>query len=307
MSQLLPDPAEAHKYAVGPDSITWRRAGDLRLMFGSGTALMLQVAHPTVAGGVREHSDFVTDPWGRLFRTLDYVNLLVYGGPERAALTGRRMREMHTRIKGVDPQGRRYHALEPEAYAWVHATLAISIVEAHRAFGRPLDAAQTARFWEEWRGLGRLLGIRDRDLPATWGGFQAYSTEIIDTRLERNDVVELVLKTIVEPAAPAIPGIGPRTWKAVRFPAVRALQLGTIGLLPSTAQRRLDLHLTRGQQREFRALGALARATTPVLPQSVRVNGPAYLRWREKQIDRGMFGSAGAQAPATGGSRAVAA
>jgi len=296
MTSILPDPEEAPRYAVGPDSITWQRAGDLRLMFGSGTALMLQVAHPTVAGGVREHSDFVTDPWGRLFRTLDYVNLLVYGGPERAAQTGRRMREMHTQIKGIDPQGRRYHALEPEAYAWVHATLAIAIVGASNQFGRPLDASQTARFWEEWRGLGRLLGIRERDLPPTWGGFQAYADEMIDTRLERNDVVDLVLKTIVEPAAPAIPGVGPRAWKIMRVPAVRALQLGTIGLLPATARRRLDLHLTGRQQHEFRALAALARASTPVLPESIRVNGPAYLRWRRRQIDRGMFG-AGAGAP----------
>ena len=298
MASILPSPDEAARYAVGPESITWRRAGDLRLMFGSGTALMLQVAHPTVAGGVREHSDFVTDPWGRLFRTLDYVNLLVFGGPQRAAETGRRMRAMHTRIKGVDPQGRRYHALEPEAYAWVHATLAVTIVGASNRFGRPLDASQTARFWDEWRGLGRLLGIRERDLPPTWGSFLAYVDEMIETRLERNDVVDTVLQTIVDPARPAIPGVGPRAWTVMRAPAVRALQLGTIGLLPVAARRRLDLHLTPAQKREFRALAALTRATTPVLPESVRINGPSYLEWRRKQIDRGLFGAAGAAAPA---------
>lgn len=304
MTSILPAPDEAPLYAVGPESITWRRAGDLRLMFGSGTALMLQVAHPTVAGGVREHSDFVSDPWGRLFRTLDYVNLLVFGGPERAAETGRRMRAMHTQIKGVDPQGRRYHALEPEAYAWVHATLAVTIVAASNRFARPLDASQTARFWDEWRGLGRLLGIRERDLPPTWGGFLAWVDEMIDTRLERNDVVDTVLQTIVDPARPAIPGVGPRTWTVLRVPAVRALQLGTVGLLPVAARDRLGLDLTPAQQREFRALAALARATTPVLPRSVRISGPSYLAWRRKQIDRGLFGAAGAAAP---GGRAVAA
>ena len=38
---------------------------------------------------------------------------------------------MHKRIKGVRPDGERYHALEPRPYAWVHATLAEAIVRAH--------------------------------------------------------------------------------------------------------------------------------------------------------------------------------
>ncbi len=292
MPSVLPDPTEASRYAVDEDSITWRRAGDARAMTGAGTALMLQVAHPTVAGGVREYSDFVGDPWGRLFRTLDYVNLLVYGGPERAAETGRRMRAMHQKIKGVDPSGRRYHALEPEAYAWVHATLAVSIVASHGRFGRPFTPEQTQRFWTEWRGLGRLLGIRERDLPPSWGGFLAYVDEIIDTRLERNDVVDLVLRTIVEPAAPPIPGLGPRSWKALRLPATRTLQLATVGLLPVAAQRKLHLCLTPSQRRELRALGALSRASTPVLPRVARTMGPDYLAWRRRDIARGTFGSA---------------
>ena len=44
--------------------------------------LLLQVAHPTVAAGVRDYSDFERRPWDRLMRTLDYVSLLVYGGPD---------------------------------------------------------------------------------------------------------------------------------------------------------------------------------------------------------------------------------
>lgn len=297
MASVLPDPAEAHRYAVGPETITWRRAGDARAMTGAGTALMLQVAHPTVAGGVREFSDFVGDPWGRLFRTLDYVNLLVYGGPERAAQTGRRMRAMHTKIKGIDPQGRRYHALEPEAYAWVHATLAISILAAHERFGRPFTAEQTRRFWAEWRGLGRLLGIRERDLPESYGAFRAWTEELIDTRLERNDVVDLVLRTLTEPAAPPVPGLGPRSWSTLRRPAVRTMQLATVGLLPASAQRRLDLRLTAAQERELAALGAISRATTPLLPQAARAMGPGYLKWRRRQIDRGGFGAGPAHVP----------
>lgn len=286
---LLPPISEAHRFAVGPSSVAWHHAGDARAMFSAGTALLLQVAHPTVAGGVREFSDFKADPWGRLWRTLDYVNLLVYGGPQVAAGTGRAMREMHKRIKGVDPQGRRYHALEPEPYAWVHATLAYGIVVAHRRFGRPMSARDIETFWQEWRGLGRLLGIRERDLPETWAGFRAYVDRMVDERLEDNDVVRDVLATLSEPGAAPVTWLGDRTWRAAFAPAGHTLSLSTIALLPRGMRDKLGLELTAAQRAEVRALGALSRATTPVLPQSLRTMGPAYLKQRRRQIARGGF------------------
>src|SRR5436190_1885256 len=142
-----------------PDSITWQRAGDGRLLMAAGYALLLQVSHPTVGAGVSEHSSFRSDPWGRLLRTLDYTYTMVYGGPQAAGEMGRRIRAMHTRIRGQRPDGLPYHALEPAPYAWVHATLAEAIVAAHERFGCALSAAERERYWREWRALGRLLGL----------------------------------------------------------------------------------------------------------------------------------------------------
>src|SRR4051794_23108904 len=169
---ILPPEPDWDRLAVGRGSVVWRYGSDARtLITGSGAALLMQVAHPTVAAGVREHSDFERDPWGRLLRTLDFVNLLIYGGPDAAARTGRVLREMHKHIKGTAPDGTRYHALEPAAYAWVHATLAEVIVRAHRAFGRRLSGEELECFYGEWKAVGRLLGVRERDLPADWAGF----------------------------------------------------------------------------------------------------------------------------------------
>jgi uncharacterized protein (DUF2236 family) len=289
---ILPSPEEAARYAVGPESVAWRRAGDARTMVGAGTALLLQVSHPTVAAGVREHSDFRTDPWGRLFRTLDYVNLLVYGGPRAAAETGARMRAMHQKIKGVAPDGTRYHALEPEAYAWVHATLAHTIVLVHSRFGRPMSAAMIEQFYAEWRGLGRFLGIRERDLPEGWGPFCDYVDEMVATRLQHNDVVDDVMATMAVPARPPVPGLGDRTWRMLGAPAARAQTLATVGLLPPLLRERCGMTWTRAQELELRALGAAMRSATPVMPRGLRMMGPGYLKWRKRQIADGMFGPA---------------
>ena len=298
-SSLYPSSDEAAQLAVGPSSITYRRAGDARVMMSAGAALLLQVGHPTIANGVREHSDFERDPWGRLLRTLDYTSMLVFAGPDAAIETGRRLRGMHRAIKGVAPDGTRYHALEPEAYAWVHATLAEGIVAGHERFGVPFTPDEREGFWAEWRGLGRLLGVRERDLPEGWAGFVAYRERMIAEHLSDNDVVRTVLRTLAAKEPPPLPGLGPRTWGALRLPAARTMRLATTGLLPPSARYRLGLSWTRAQEVELAAMGSMARSLTPVMPATVRNFGPAYLRWRRKAIARGPFGGeAGAPAQA---------
>ena len=132
---ILPPREEWARLAIKPGSITWRHAADARAFTAAGTTLLLQVAHPTVGAGVSDFSNFRADPWGRLFRTLDFTTVLVYGGPEAAAEMGARIRGFHKPIKGKLPDGTPYHSLEPEAYAWVHATLAEAIIRAHERFG----------------------------------------------------------------------------------------------------------------------------------------------------------------------------
>src|SRR5436305_9673841 len=174
---ILPDAEQWHSLAPDPSTITWSRAVDIRVLLAAGYALLLQVSHPTVGAGVSEHSQFATDPWGRLLRTLDYACTMVYAGPQPAGEMGARIRSFHKRVYGTDADGRRYHALEPEAYAWVHATLADAIVLAHERFGRPFTAEQREQLWAEWRSVGRLLGVREGDLPAGWQAFRDYFEE----------------------------------------------------------------------------------------------------------------------------------
>jgi uncharacterized protein (DUF2236 family) len=282
--------------APGPESTLRRYAGDPRILATAGSTLILQVAHPTVGAGVRDHSDYASDPWGRLLRTLDYSYLMIFGEPEAAAATGRRLREMHKEIKGIAPDGRRYHALEPEPFAWVHATLVDGIVEGHRRFGRPLEGDQVERLYDEWRALGRLIGVRDGDLPAEWTGFRAYFDWMVNERLEENDVVHGVLEILRRPIPPKLPLLDSRLWQLGWLPFGRLFSLATIGLLPKVLRERCGLRWSRAQELELRALAAAARSATPVMRGGLGNVGPAYLRWRHEQIARGEL-AFGRQAP----------
>jgi uncharacterized protein (DUF2236 family) len=51
------------------------------ILLGAGRALLLQLAHPAVAAGVDEHSDFQHDPFKRLQGTLQAMYAMVWGPP----------------------------------------------------------------------------------------------------------------------------------------------------------------------------------------------------------------------------------
>ncbi len=291
MTTILPERDEADALVPAPGSPAWRYSSDGRLMAGAGYALMLQVAHPVIGAGVLEHSNFKADPWGRLLRTLDFTTSMVYGGPELAWQTGQRVRAMHTQIKGLLPNGERYHAMEPTAYAWVHATLADAIVRANAYFVRPIPAGELEAFWAQWRAIGRLLGVRDRDLPSTWAEFGPYYEGMVRDHLVRTQSVDDVLDVMAAPPPPAVRGVPRPVWNAVRRPAARGGRLGTIGLMSPALREKLGLEWTRANAIEFRAIGRAARASGPLLPSSVRRFGPSYLRWRSDAIARGEVAS----------------
>jgi uncharacterized protein (DUF2236 family) len=295
---IMPPTADWPLLAPHPGTISWQRAGDARLLLVAGYALLLQVSHPTVGAGVSEHSQFTRDPWGRLLRTLDYTYTMVYGGPHAAGEMGRRIRSFHRQIRGRTADGRRYRALEPEAYAWVHATLAEAIVVGHERFGRPFTDEQRARFWGEWRSLGRLLGVRERDLPADWPRFRDYFEQMLDGRLCHTLAVDQVLQALARPASPDLAGLVAPAWVIARMPLAHLVGLATVGLLPQVLRRRLGLRWTWEQELQLRALAATLRAATPLMPSWVANTGPHYLRWRQQAIARGEVASATTAPPA---------
>lgn len=293
---LFPTEAETQELLVGPGSVTWRYASDVRLYAVMLYPLLLQVAHPTVGAGVHDFSDFEQRPWDRLLRTIDYVSLLVYGGGE-AAPAGRRLRALHKGFQGTKPDGQRYYALEPRAYAWVHATLLETYVKGHAHFGRAMSRAEVDTFYREYRGLGRLIGVRQTDLPEDWDGFRQYFDHMVENELERTESVDRVLRSVSRAAKPPLP-VPNSLWRAARFPAGRALWLGGIGLMAPELRTRLGIRWRRGDEAVFKAMGKLSRGTEPVLPQSLKVTGPAQLRWRRREIARGPLGTHGPHADA---------
>ncbi|MBB5083434.1 oxygenase MpaB family protein [Nonomuraea endophytica] len=260
----------------GPGSMHWDTAGEYRNLLVAGSALILQTMHPAVGAAVAEHSTFKQDPWGRLDRTLTSVQTWVYGGPSGLA-EGRRLRELHEPISGVDERGRAYHALNGEAWAWVHWSLFERFLTLNRVFGTPYSAADEERMLAESRQLARILRVPEREMPPDMPAFWAYFDDMVANRLEAHptalDVLAVMRGT---PAPPRLPAAVRRLWMPVGVASGGFNAFVTVGTLPPAVRATLGLTWTARDERRLGRIGRLVALVTPRLPERLRYMPLAY-------------------------------
>ena len=228
------------------ESITRRVNRENVLFLGGGRALLMQLAHPKVAAGVDEHSDFRAHPIRRLRRTILMTMAIVFGDRETAMAAARGVNQVHARVKGRD-----YRALDPDLLLWVHATLMDTALVTYETFVKPLLPREREDFYQEFKLLGELLGIpRDR-FPTTLHDFDAYMDAMVESGEVRVDArARGLAKLVLRPRVRLLPG-----------PAMIPFEVVTAGLLSPVLRAQYGLAWGVGQQRAYR----LAVRTVPRL------------------------------------------
>jgi uncharacterized protein (DUF2236 family) len=258
----------------GRGSLTWRCAADTRGLLLAPPTLILQVAHPVVGAGVTEYSNFTDEPWSRLVRTIASINRVVFGSPATAVAESRRLRRLHASIRGIDSAGRPYHALDPDAYAWVHLTLVHFFVEVQRVFGPPLTPGEREVLYLEWRQVGRLLGVHEDRMPADWAGFRLYFDDMVEHTLETNRAVDDVLTSVACPKRP-VSILPAAAWQPLAGKAGDLSLLFAVGNLPKVLRERIGLPWTRRDQERLQRQTRRLRLALSVVPRPLLTLPPA--------------------------------
>lgn len=152
------------------------------LLFGP-AAVLLQVAHPRVAQGVADHSDFREDALGRLRRTLSTVNRIAFGTKQEAEEMRARLNSVHGGVRGETPDGmvgpKNYSAFEPDLLMWVLATLIDASIKGYEFVWEPLSQARREQFYRDFRRFGTYFGLKEEIGPADYGEFVTYYDEML--------------------------------------------------------------------------------------------------------------------------------
>ena len=258
------------EYLFSPQSEMWRvNRTCTGLIFGP-AAVLLQIAHPRVAQGVADHSDFQNDALGRLRRTLSTVNRIAFGTLTEAETMRAHLAEVHGRVKGRTSKGvvgsRGYSAFEPDLLLWVLATLIDASIKGYEFVWGPLQSDRRESFYRDFRLFGSYFGLKESEGPADYGEFVDYFNDmLVNELLGGHPLCAEVAAAVVRPRNPVRD-----RWlgKLVDFVPVEAV--------PVHIRQRLGLRSTSWTRVRFKVMRALAPPAFRILPDRLMLYPEAY-------------------------------
>lgn len=161
----------------GPDSVTWRIHTDPVMWVAAFYALSIQSLHPPTMWGTYQHSSLFDrkHALARLFRTADFVATRTFGSTEEVAGAGRRVRGIHRRLTGRNPEtGEIFRIDEPENLLWVHCGEIEAYLRVAQRAGIPVSDAEADAYVDEQRRAAEVVGLDPAIVPASVAELEAY-------------------------------------------------------------------------------------------------------------------------------------
>lgn len=254
---------------IGPDSLLWRYAGDRRLALAGLSAGILQLLHPAIGAGVAEHSSFFSDPWDRIVRSVPQILGVIYDPDPEA--TGRRVRDYHHRIEGIDHRGRPYRALEPATFWWAHATFQHAVKQvADRFDPHRLTAVERDDLYLDGVEWYRRYGVTMRPVPADYREFRAEWKRCCAEVLELTPAAERAIDLALHSRSMDVPFLPAWTRPLQPLAITPVLRLTAIGGLPGAVRERFDIPWRIDEEVEYRALQIAIREAWRAVPGPLR-------------------------------------
>ncbi|HYO82177.1 MAG TPA: oxygenase MpaB family protein, partial [Bryobacteraceae bacterium] len=230
------DSLEAHRTAVrarllradhsrgGPESVTWKINREVIVIAGWGRAILMQLAHPSIAAGVHDHSSFggsLLSGFRRMHSTVSAMLSITFGDTEQMIMAAAVINKIHDRVRGRVRMGAAevYSAHDPDLQRWVHATLLESIPLTYELLIGPLTLRERDRYCSEATIMEPLLGMPAGSLPRNSAELETYMREMLaGDNIVVTDTSRALARSVLYPPH----------WY-VAWPAFRTAQLLAIG------------------------------------------------------------------------------
>lgn len=249
--------------------VAHRITAERLLLLGWSRAILLQFAHPLIAAGVHDHSDFRASPLAavsRLRHTVGAMLMISFGNEAERRRSIDTIRAIHTRVHGTLPHdvgpfpaGTRYSAEDPALLLWVHATLIESMLMTYERFVAPLDEQALDAYCSEAVWATAALGAREQEIPHTWRELRRY----LDATVASGAIVvgpqarELATALMWPSLATILPGSGSLN------------RLFTVWMLPASIRQQYGMSLSPRQERRAEQVSRAVRSMRRFVPDAL--------------------------------------
>jgi len=238
--------------------------------FSGPRALLMQAAHPVAFEGFFAHSGALDKPYERLRRTAEVMNTIAFGSKADADRATRRVRAMHKRVRGElsrpagrFPAGTPFAADDPELLLWVLVSLVDSALVIYERYVRSLSRGDRDAYWQDYRIIGSLFGLKDSQMPVDICDFDDYMGDMLngDDLFVTSRARELAIAIVMRPPVPL-----------TRRPMLEAVNFITVGLLPAKLRRQYGLSWDPLRDLALRGAAEYAkRILVPLAPPRLRL------------------------------------
>ncbi|KAJ6785290.1 hypothetical protein PWT90_01090 [Aphanocladium album] len=225
-------------------------------VLGGQFAILCQWAHPGLAIGSYQRSNFKTRVALRLKTTLRFLNAAVYGSDEDKEAIFSVIHKYHAPVHGEG-----YDANDPELHKWTAATLFVSVVVIHELVFGKLSRETQEKLFRESAVYGTSLRMPPELWPESLDAFWAYWDHNIAT-LEITDEARSLCRDLLYP-------------ENMPFELAALLPLSrlvTANVLPPRLAKEYNLEPTVAGRALFNTVMYGMATVYPLLPQSVRQN-----------------------------------
>lgn len=250
----------------GPGSMTWEIYREPVILLGGLRAILLQIAHPAVAHGVSQNSNFRGDLLGRARRTYTAMYQLVFGDLREAMGAAKRVHSLHSRVQGSLPAGAGpYRANDPALLRWVLATLIDGAIGVFETFVRPLGLEEKRRYYQETLLSAAQFGLLPEQVSPTLEDFHAwYHAQLAGDTLHVGDTARELAGLLFNSP----------------FTRGQLDEVLTAGLLPERWREAYGLAWGPGQQRAWKLLQGTMRRGINLTPPTLR----CVTAWHQAQM-----------------------
>jgi len=183
----------------GPESDIWKVHGSLSTLVGGVRALLMQAAYPAALAGVAQHSQYDTDPLGRLERTTRWLTITSFGSTEAIEREASRVRAMHKKVTGTYSEGNNEHQYSAEQerhLLWVHCAFTDSFLTAYRELNLR-GSVEVKKYVNEWSKSAQPLGLTHA--PQSDEELQATLDDFLDNEISALSMTPEIVKFIIHP------------------------------------------------------------------------------------------------------------
>lgn len=271
-----------------PESTYWRVNREWLIALAGPRAVLLELAHPAVAAGVAQHSDYRGDPFGRLYRTMKTMTAISFGTESEVRAALKHFHKCHARVHsagagcatsdGVAASAGHtagscivYDARDPHLQLWVWATLVDSVLRVHDRFVTPLSFYAKGAYYDDCVRLAQFLGVSAEVIPSSYSSFNRYMGMMLDgdalhVTQESREVVNALF-------APTLRGNLTRWFSSVG-----------IEMLPARLREEYGLTWDERGARRVERLAFLSRRVRPWVPTALAIHPKAWMQERRLKM-----------------------